>query len=145
MQLFDPESFDPKPRSVVRHPEGVAVLSALLPPGAACDGDIEWMDATFETAHPEMRRTCAACPIRNECGEWGIAHEPHGMWGGLTPYEREQIRNERGQLLVEIHYGYRYGIGVDRFAIRTNADHLALRREQAEWHHGLTHPLNGVA
>ena len=37
---------------------------------------------------------CKICPVRQECGEYAIAaYETHGIWGGLTPKERQQIRN----------------------------------------------------
>ena len=38
-----------------------------------------------------VRPVCLACPVRRECAVAGIA-EPHGMWGGLTPYERRPVR-----------------------------------------------------
>lgn len=35
---------------------------------------------------------CAACPVRLECADYAIrAHEPYGIWGGLTEEEREDI------------------------------------------------------
>ena len=42
---------------------------------------------------------CNKCPVQRECGEYAIAaHEPYGLWGGLTPRERQQIRSgERGR------------------------------------------------
>ena len=37
---------------------------------------------------------CGKCPVRQECAEYAIAaNEPYGLWGGLTPRERQQIRN----------------------------------------------------
>lgn len=35
---------------------------------------------------------CADCAVRIECADYAIrAHEPYGIWGGLTEEEREQI------------------------------------------------------
>jgi WhiB family redox-sensing transcriptional regulator len=35
---------------------------------------------------------CAQCPVRIECADYAIrAHEPYGVWGGLTEEEREAI------------------------------------------------------
>lgn len=38
---------------------------------------------------------CNDCPVKKECGEWAIAHETHGYWGGMTAGERSLIRAER--------------------------------------------------
>ena len=42
---------------------------------------------------------CEKCPVRQECAEYALAaNEPYGLWGGLTPRERQQIRaNGRGR------------------------------------------------
>lgn len=42
------------------------------------------------------KRVCAACEIRETCAEWAIHYEEAGLWGGLLPKERRQIRTERG-------------------------------------------------
>jgi WhiB family redox-sensing transcriptional regulator len=40
---------------------------------------------------------CADCPIRLECLEYAVAvDEQYGVWGGLSPSERRQLkRNKR--------------------------------------------------
>jgi WhiB family redox-sensing transcriptional regulator len=43
----------------------------------------------------ESRAVCAGCPVRDECGEYGIAHEEFGVYGGLSENERRKIRRER--------------------------------------------------
>jgi WhiB family redox-sensing transcriptional regulator len=43
------------------------------------------------------RRVCRACPVAVECREWGI-DEPHGIWGGLSPRQRQQARTARRRL-----------------------------------------------
>lgn len=45
--------------------------------------------------YAEARRLCNACQHINECAEWGINYELHGVWGGLSPKEREQIRKRK--------------------------------------------------
>lgn len=47
-------------------------------------------------AYDVARSMCEECPVRVECARWGIAHELDGMWGGLTPKERQRIRSRRG-------------------------------------------------
>lgn len=39
---------------------------------------------------------CERCPVVDACAEWGIAHEIHGIWGGLTEAQRRTIRRQRG-------------------------------------------------
>lgn len=38
---------------------------------------------------------CQKCKHIKECAEWGIVKEIHGVWGGLTPYDRMKIRKRR--------------------------------------------------
>lgn len=39
--------------------------------------------------YEEPRAICAGCPVREECLAYAIeTQEPYGMWGGLTPRER---------------------------------------------------------
>lgn len=36
---------------------------------------------------------CNRCPVKNECANYAImAEEPYGVWGGLTPTERNTLR-----------------------------------------------------
>lgn len=53
----------------------------------------------FYTADPmsveAARCYCRRCPVSSECAAWGIAHEQHGVWGGLTPQERITARWRR--------------------------------------------------
>lgn len=49
------------------------------------------------------KQICASCPYQVECAEWAIAkHETLGIWGGLTPRERADIRRarSRGQTVI---------------------------------------------
>ena len=42
-------------------------------------------------------QACQLCPVQHECAEHAIENdEPAGLWGGLTPQRRRQIRRERG-------------------------------------------------
>jgi predicted RecB family nuclease len=42
------------------------------------------------------KNICMSCQFRVECAEWGIQNEVFGMWGGLTPRERQKFRRVRG-------------------------------------------------
>ena len=61
---------------------------------AACRGKTRVFFADrFESADP-ARALCAACPVRELCLDAGM-FEQHGVWAGLTPLERRDIRMGR--------------------------------------------------
>ena len=41
------------------------------------------------------KKVCAGCPVLEACREWGIAHEPYGVWGGMDEKERVNERRRR--------------------------------------------------
>ena len=45
------------------------------------------------------RNICNNCIHKTECAEWGIKFERFGIWGGLSAYERKQIRRKRNIVL----------------------------------------------
>lgn len=50
------------------------------------------------TSMSEVRwaiQMCNECPVRQQCLEYGIRWETHGIWGGLTPKQRQQLRGNR--------------------------------------------------
>lgn len=39
---------------------------------------------------------CASCPVQQDCLIWAVSHnEPFGIWGGLTPEERDNLYTVR--------------------------------------------------
>jgi WhiB family redox-sensing transcriptional regulator len=56
-----------------------------------------------ESLYRLARTICSGCGVRNECLEWAIRHEDHGMWGGTTPVERRMIRRKRKIHIQEIY------------------------------------------
>ena len=44
---------------------------------------------------PEVRaakRICRECPVLAECARWALSsREPHGVYGGMTPRERQGL------------------------------------------------------
>jgi len=60
---------------------------------AACrvaDGD--WFSHDV-VAIAAAKLVCVACPVSDECLEWALdMPERHGVWGGLTPTERDGLR-----------------------------------------------------
>ncbi len=64
------------------------------------DNPDDWTeDETGEAGHQARARAaalCLNCPVLNECLEWALAHDPRGVWGGLTEAERHgRDRDER--------------------------------------------------
>lgn len=43
----------------------------------------------------QAKAICARCPVIRECLEFAHANAPiHGIWGGTTPEERQQVRRD---------------------------------------------------
>ena len=80
--------------------EGEAWPSEAQP---ACYGNPEpfYDDHRIESAphiraEREAKALCADCPIRNACLTWAIKHkEEYGIWGGLSPEERANLRKRK--------------------------------------------------
>lgn len=53
----------------------------------------------MERQEIEMAKTiCRRCPINTECANYGIkADEAYGIYGGLTPQERQQLKKLTSQ------------------------------------------------
>ena len=47
---------------------------------------------------------CIECPVMLMCLEWGLAHERNGIWGGTTPFHRNQERKRRGWIVTDPAY-----------------------------------------
>jgi len=46
--------------------------------------------------YDQARRVCAACHVRAPCAAYAVADQSlAGMWGGLTPQERDAIRRQK--------------------------------------------------
>lgn len=72
-------------------------------------GDLSWQDEAScaqiggDVWYPDKgavpfagKRTCAACPVREECLEYALDNdEKWGTWGGLSPRERRKLKKER--------------------------------------------------
>ncbi|NGO71828.1 WhiB family transcriptional regulator [Streptomyces boncukensis] len=50
-------------------------------------------DAPSAAVTEAARHMCAACPLQQPCADYAIRmREPDGIWGGLTPQERDAAR-----------------------------------------------------
>jgi len=70
---------------------------------AACAGDYPEFWFPVERAgrgvadYTHARAVCAECPVRAECLDCAIRNgEAYGVWGGLTPRERDELRRRGG-------------------------------------------------
>lgn len=65
---------------------------------AACrapDYGPDWWHAKSGTREQaRAKEICRTCPVRDECLSYGMEHDEHGVWGGLTPAERGQLRRK---------------------------------------------------
>lgn len=44
----------------------------------------------------EAKKICAVCPVRNECLQYALENrEVWGVWGGLSEFERKQLRKRK--------------------------------------------------
>jgi len=48
-----------------------------------------------EEAH-EVAALCATCPLKFPCLEWALLNDEHGVWGGMTRSQRQQLK-DRGK------------------------------------------------
>lgn len=45
------------------------------------------------TNYTEARKICEGCPSRAACLDFALRYdEQYGLWGGLTPHERQALR-----------------------------------------------------
>lgn len=50
-------------------------------------------DSTIGNKYTLAQRVCAKCPVRDLCLEFALVNEEqHGVWGGMTPKERQRLR-----------------------------------------------------
>jgi WhiB family transcriptional regulator, redox-sensing transcriptional regulator len=62
----------------------------------------------------EAKKVCNLCEWQYECGEWALRHaDPYGIYGGMTPEDRQKVRKKRGIVadvytLAEV-FGKQYG------------------------------------
>lgn len=51
----------------------------------------------------QVKELCFSCVHRVDCAEWGIVHERFGVWGGLSPVERQAIRRKRNIFIHDLY------------------------------------------
>lgn len=83
---------------------GIAAMDPGLWDGALCaQTDPEAFFPEKGESPREAKRLCNSdCPIKEQCLETAIArNERHGIWGGLSPRERDKIVRDRDEIARE--------------------------------------------
>jgi WhiB family redox-sensing transcriptional regulator len=72
----------------------------VIPPCQVTDPELWFAEREDNGNHYRIaKKLCQQCPVVNECLEYAIkAGEQDGVWGGLAPRERQQIRNKHLKL-----------------------------------------------
>jgi len=50
----------------------------------------------MEDTTREAKKICQGCKHLTECAEWALTREPHGVWGGMSPTDRRNLRQKLG-------------------------------------------------
>jgi hypothetical protein len=56
-----------------------------------CEADPDKWFSEAPALIAEAKAECQKCPVRNECEELGM-YEENGVWGGMTPNDRRNVR-----------------------------------------------------
>lgn len=55
------------------------------------DPEIFYPENTRSAETTIAKRICGSCPVQWHCLQWALHHERHGVWGGMTPFERMRV------------------------------------------------------
>ena len=81
--------------------------SPIIPPCQITDPDL-WYgseDEATATRYKEAKKMCSYCPAIQACATYAIeARELYGVWGGLSPLERDALitKHKRGRPKVYV-------------------------------------------
>lgn len=72
----------------------------VIPPCQVTDPDLWYPDKDEVGFQYRMaKKLCGQCPVVTMCGQYAItAGEQDGIWGGLTPKERQRMRAATARL-----------------------------------------------
>lgn len=76
--------------------KGAPICAETAPDIFFIDSDDGATPAEVYAGRKIAKQICSECPYQVECAEWAIDKgETLGIWGGLTPRERSDIRRAR--------------------------------------------------
>ena len=86
-----------KKKKLVRPETFTNPLCAEVSPEFFFTNDIEYRTkSTMSVSDYRIGKSiCSKCEHIIDCAEWGIHNEDYGLWGGLTPEDRKNIRRKR--------------------------------------------------
>jgi WhiB family transcriptional regulator, redox-sensing transcriptional regulator len=68
----------------------------VLPACQTTDPDV-WFPDGMGASYKQARTFCNRCPVKRKCLEFALINdEPAGMFGGLSPEERLQLKRKNG-------------------------------------------------
>ena len=66
----------------------------VIPPCQQTDAEL-WFQEHGTSSYRIARALCNRCPVRAQCLEYALANrEEFGMWGGLSPFERRNLKRK---------------------------------------------------
>lgn len=93
----------------------------------AQDYDDPHSNGTTDSQFRDAKKVCSTCEYKTDCALWGIANETHGVWGGLTPKERNRMKKQGNMRLssntalpYEVEYLYERRANFDATANMRN-------------------------
>lgn len=81
------------PRGMYRFPPAADVSWQRR---SACRGsDLDFVpeDGSRKSEH-RAKQICRVCPVIDECLDYALQFNEAGIWGGMTPNERRQLRRK---------------------------------------------------
>lgn len=79
-----------------RHPSRFGATAQC----SGTDSEAFFPEAQLSRENMAAIRICFGCTVRDECLEWALENEQHGIWGATTPKQRQAIRRRRGAFLA---------------------------------------------
>jgi hypothetical protein len=68
------------------------------------------------------KSVCNSCIHKIECQQWGLKHEYHGIWGGLSDSERRPIRQKLNIIVKEVGVvNFTTGVGNSPYESNTSS------------------------
>ena len=118
--LLGKPNFTPTPESI---------LELLELPGffrdAKCTGeDPSIFDGETLRGILQAKKICNECPIRAACASWAMRTQDFGVWGSLTPKERE--RKAKGIEVINITELHQLEIDLDKLVSDSPIEQLAV-------------------
>jgi WhiB family redox-sensing transcriptional regulator len=80
-------------------------LETTIPQGACKGFPTNWWFPEFNNRETKVNvskaiEICKSCEITEQCLDYALRNETHGVWGGMKETEREIHRRKRGIMLT---------------------------------------------